>query len=250
MMMAINRTRGTAIGGALFVSLLISGNSVSTVEANCLTDKYTEIIRSDTAEICQTYTIKKGMNYSLPGYYMYKAKDLSVENVVMNEEKIFNLKKLTEIEKNITFNVFNYLYGSGGLTSKLYQSIREKNSLCYAISSMYLKYDKLLLVHISLEQANVKKATSLVKKELKNMQVGNFTEEELKDAINNMIVSLDMAQDNNVSIINNYVFHVFDNLPMPEERVEMFKNIKKEDVINVAKKVKLNTVFTLEGRNK
>ena len=165
-------------------------------------------------------------------------KSMASDNVQANLVMIFN------------FNVFNYLYGSGGLTSKLYQSIREKNSLCYAISSMYLKYDKLLLVHISLEQANVKKATSLVKKELKNMQVGNFTEEELKDAINNMIVSLDMAQDNNVSIINNYVFHVFDNLPMPEERVEMFKNIKKEDVINVAKKVKLNTVFTLEGRNK
>ena len=177
-------------------------------------------------------------------------KSMASDNVQANLVMIFNLKKLTEIEKNITFNVFNYLYGNGGLTSKLYQSIREKNSLCYAISSMYLKYDKLLLVHISLEQANVKKATSLVKKELKNMQVGNFTEEELKDAINNMIVSLDMAQDNNVSIINNYVFHVFDNLPMPEERVEMFKNIKKEDVINVAKKVKLNTVFTLEGRNK
>lgn len=177
-------------------------------------------------------------------------KSMASDNVQANLVMIFNLKKLTEIEKNITFNVFNYLYGSGGLTSKLYQSIRGKNSLCYAISSMYLKYDKLLLVHISLEQANVKKATSLVKKELKNMQVGNFTEEELKDAINNMIVSLDMAQDNNVSIINNYVFHVFDNLPMPEERVEMFKNIKKEDVINVAKKVKLNTVFTLEGRNK
>ena len=177
-------------------------------------------------------------------------KSMASDNVQANLVMIFNLKKLTEIEKNITFNVFNYLYGSGGLTSKLYQSIREKNSLCYAISSMYLKYDKLLLVHISLEQANVKKATSLVKKELKNMQVGNFTEEELKDAINNMIVSLDMAHDNNVSIINNYVFHVFDNLPMPEERVEMFKNIKKEDVINVAKKVKLNTVFTLEGRNK
>lgn len=177
-------------------------------------------------------------------------KSMSSDNVQSNLVMIFNLKNLTDIEKNITFNVFNYLYGSGGLTSKLYQSIREKNSLCYAISSMYLKYDKLLLVHISLEEANVKKATSIVKKELKNMQAGNFTEEELKDAINNMIISLDMAQDNNVSIINNYVFHVFDNLPMPEERVEMFKNVKKEDVINVAKKVKLNTIFTLEGRNK
>ena len=177
-------------------------------------------------------------------------KSMTSDNVQANLVMIFNLKNLTEIEKNITFNVFNYLYGSGGLTSKLYQSIREKNSLCYAISSMYLKYDKLLLVHISLEQANVKKAASLVKKELKNMQAGNFTEEELKDAINNMIISLDMAQDNTVSIINNYVFHIFDNLPMPEERIEMFKTIKKEDVINVAKKVKLNTVFTLEGRNK
>ena len=177
-------------------------------------------------------------------------KSITSDNVQANLVMIFNLKNLTEIEKNITFNVFNYLYGNGGLTSKLYQSIREKNSLCYAISSIYLKYDKLLLVHISLEQANVKKATSLVKKELKNMQAGNFTEEELKDAINNMIISLDMAQDNTVSIINNYVFHVFDNLPMPEERIEMFKNIKKEDVINVAKKVKLNTIFTLEGRNK
>lgn len=177
-------------------------------------------------------------------------KSITSDNVQANLVMIFNLKNLTEIEKNITFNVFNYLYGNGGLTSKLYQSIREKNSLCYAISSMYLKYDKLLLVHISLEQANVKKAALLVKKELKNMQAGNFTEEELKDAINNMIISLDMAQDNTVSIINNYVFHVFDNLPMPEERIEMFKNIKKEDVINVAKKVKLNTIFTLEGRNK
>ena len=78
-------------------------------------------------------------------------KSMASDNVQANLVMIFNLKKLTEIEKNITFNVFNYLYGSGGLTSKLYQSIREKNSLCYAISSMYLKYDKLLLVHISLE---------------------------------------------------------------------------------------------------
>lgn len=179
-----------------------------------------------------------------------KVRSMSSDNVQANLVMIFNLKNLTELEKNITFNVFNYLYGSGGLTSKLYQSIREKNSLCYQISSMYLKYDKLLLVHISLEQANVKKATSLVKKELKNMQNGNFSSEELKDAINNMIISLDMSLDNNVSIINNYVFHIFDNLPMPEERIEMFKNIKKEDIINVAKKVKLNTVFTLEGRNK
>lgn len=96
-MMSINRTCGTAISGALFVSLLVSGNSISTVAANCLADKNTEIIRSNTADVCETYTLKKGINYSLEGYTMYKTLDSSVGSVIMNEEKIYNLRKLDQI---------------------------------------------------------------------------------------------------------------------------------------------------------
>ena len=176
-------------------------------------------------------------------------KSLKSENIQTNLVMLFNLDNLSEQEKNITMNVFNYLYGNGGLTSKLYKSIREENSLCYAINSMYLKYDKLLMIQISLEQNNVKKCISLVKKELKNMVDGNFTDLEVEDAINNMIISLDMTLDNNVAILNNYVFNVYDNLPMIEDRKLAFKNVKKEDIVNVAKKVKLNTIFALEGKS-
>lgn len=172
------------------------------------------------------------------------------DNVQTNLVMLFNLCNLTEIEKNITFNVFNYLYGSGGLTSKLYKSIREENSLCYAINSMYLKYDGLLMVQISLDQCNVKKAVMLVKKELKNMQNGEFSGLEVEDAINNMIISLDMSLDNNIAILNNYVFNVYDNFPSIEDRRELFKKIRKEDIVNVSKKIKLNTIFALEGKDK
>lgn len=172
------------------------------------------------------------------------------DNVQTNLVMLFNLCNLTEIEKNITFNVFNYLYGSGGLTSKLYKSIREENSLCYAINSMYLKYDGLLMVQISLDQCNVKKAVMLVKKELKNMQNGEFSDLEVEDAINNMIISLDMSLDNNIAILNNYVFNVYDNFPSIEDRRELFKKIRKEDIVNVSKKIKLNTIFALEGKDK
>ncbi len=175
-------------------------------------------------------------------------KSLSSDNIQANLAVIYNLKDLSEIERNITFNVFNYIFGSGGLTSKLYKSIREENSLCYALKSLYLKYDKLLLVHVSLENDNVKKAISLIKKEVKSMQNGEFTQEELTDAINNMIISLDMIKDNNVATLNNYVFHEYDNLPLPEERKILFEKVSKDDVIKVAKKIKLNTIFTLEGR--
>ena len=177
-----------------------------------------------------------------------KVKAMKSDNIQTNLVMLFNLKNLSELEKNITLNCFNYLYGSGGLTSKLYKSIREENSLCYAINSMYLKYDKLLMVQISLDNCNVKKAISLVKKELKSMQNGNFSEEEVKDAINNMVISLDMSLDNNIAILNNYVFNIYDKLPSIEERKEYFKKLTKEDIVNVSKKVKLNTIFTLEGR--
>lgn len=93
----IKRTCGTAIGGVLFISMLISGNSVSKVEANCLTDENIRIVHSDTAEICKTYTLKNGINYSLSGYNTYNQMYKNVENVVMNEEKMDNLKKLDRI---------------------------------------------------------------------------------------------------------------------------------------------------------
>ena len=80
------------------------------------------------------------------------------------------------------------------------------------------------------------------------MQRGEFTTEELNDAISNMLVSIDMSSDNNISIINNYVFKVYDNLPDLDERKKLFKEVTKSDVINVAKKIKLNTIFVLKGK--
>lgn len=178
-----------------------------------------------------------------------QVKEIDGNNIQANLVAIFNVNNLDEKEQDIVMHVFNYLYGNGGLTSKLYQSIREKNSLCYAINSMYLKYDSLLVVQLSLENDCVNKAVSLIKKELKSMTQGNFSIEELKDACNNMMVSIDISGDNNISVLNNYVFHEFANLMLLEDRKKAFKNVTKEEVINVAKKIKLNTIFTLKGGN-
>lgn len=170
------------------------------------------------------------------------------KNVQANLALLYNLDGLTELEKNVTLHIFNYIFGSGGLKSKITQSVREENSLCYGINSSYLKYDRLLLVHTSLENENIDKAISLVKKDLKSMQNGEFSEDDVNDAISNLLVSLDMSSDNSISVLNNYIFHIYDNLPIIEDRKKMFKNITKEDVVKVAHKVKLNTIFVLKGR--
>ena len=171
------------------------------------------------------------------------------KNIQANLVMIYNVNNLDDVEKHIKFQVFNYIFGSGGLTSKLYKKIREENSLCYGISSMFLKYDQLLVIHISLDNKNIKKAISLVKKCLKEMVNGIFLEEDLADAIKNINLALDYTYDNNSSLLNNYVFNVFDNLPLIEDRKKELTKIKKEDVINVAKKLKLNTIYVLNGKD-
>ena len=170
------------------------------------------------------------------------------DNLQANLVMIYNIGELPEVERHVTMQVFNYIFGSGGLTSKLYKRIREENSLCYNISTLYLKYDELIAIHISLDTANVKKAVSLVKKCLKEMQTGEFLESDLEDAKKSISLALDLTSDNNSSLLNNYVFHEFDNLPLIDERKKSLAKLTKEDVVNVSKKLKLNTIYVLKGK--
>lgn len=170
------------------------------------------------------------------------------ENLQANLVMIYNIGELPEVERHVTMQVFNYIFGSGGLTSKLYKRIREENSLCYNISTLYLKYDELLVIHISLDTANVKRVVSMVKKSLKEMQTGDFLDSDLEDAKKSISLALDLTSDNNSSLLNNYVFHEFDNLPLIDERKKSLAKLTKEDVVNVSKKLKLNTIYVLKGK--
>ena len=160
---------------------------------------------------------------------------------------IYNIKGLDKKEKNIDFHVFNYILGSGGISSKLYQKLRNDNSLCYGVRSMYLKNDELLIIEVSLDNKNVLLAEKLIKKCIKEMQDGKYTEELVEDAKKNLIFSLKINSDNNVSVLSNYVFHIFDNLPLLEERCEMLKQVTKDNLIKCGKALNLNTIYVQKG---
>ncbi len=160
---------------------------------------------------------------------------------------IYSMSNLTKKEKTITVYFYNYLLGGGGLNSKLYQLLREKNGLCYGIKSMYLKYDNLLMIETSLSKNNVKKGNRLIAVALKEMAEGKFTDKDLDNARENFIFSLSLALDSPQGIINNYVFHVLDDLPLISERIKLVKDITKEEIVKVANKIKPNILYVLEG---
>lgn len=162
---------------------------------------------------------------------------------------IYNLDNLNKKERDYVIQLYNIILGSGGLTSKLYKYLREENSLCYIVSSMYQKYDGLLLIYSGIDKKDKNKCLKLINKALQEMINGDFTDEELDNAKKAVISSIKMSEDTNGGIINNYLFNELDNLPLYDERVKEFKKISKKDVIEVAKKVKLNTIYLLSGED-
>ena len=163
---------------------------------------------------------------------------------------IYNLDDLSERERNFVIHIYNIILGSGGLTSKLYRYLREENSLCYNVSSMIQKYDGLLMIYSGIDGKDKDLCIDLVNKAMKEMSSGDFSDLELENAIKTVISSLKMGEDTQGGIVNNYLFNYLDNLPLYEERVKEFKTVTKEEVINVAKKLKLNTIYLLKGEDK
>lgn len=163
---------------------------------------------------------------------------------------IYNLDNLSERERNFVIHIYNIILGSGGLTSKLYRYLREENSLCYNVSSMIQKYDGLLMIYSGIDGKDKDLCIDLVNKAMKEMSSGDFSDLELENAIKTVISSLKMGEDTQGGIVNNYLFNYLDNLPLYEERVKEFKTVTKEEVINVAKRIKLNTIYLLKGEDK
>ena len=162
---------------------------------------------------------------------------------------LYNLVNLTKRERDFVIHIYNIILGNGGLTSKLYKYLREENSLCYVVSSMYQKYDQLMMIYAGIDKKDKNKCIKLVNKALKEMEEGDFTLEDLENAKKAVISSIKMSEDSLGGIVNNYLFNDLDDLPLYDERIKEFKSITKEEVIMIAKKVKLNIIYLLGGED-
>lgn len=195
-------------------------------------------------------TIKKN-NINLYVDNNIRKKYINVEETGKYEQDsfimIYNLDNLTKRERDFVIHLYNIILGSGGLTSKLYRYLREENSLCYNVSSIYQKYDNLLMIYSGIDGKDKELCIYLVNKAILEMQKGEFSDEELENAIKTVISSIKMSEDTQGGIVNNYLFNDLDNLPLSDERMREFKTVTKEEIMVVAKKVKLNTIYMLKG---
>lgn len=161
--------------------------------------------------------------------------------------QIYNTSTFTEREYNYVIHVFNYIFGNGSLTAKLNKYLREENGMCYSTYSMYQKLDGLFLIYVGTQSKYKDKCSKLIAKALKEMVKGEFTEEDIDYAKKALLSSVKSSQDTPSGLLDNYVFNSKLGTPLLKERAKELQTITKEEIITLAKKIKLNTIYMLKG---
>ena len=192
------------------------------------------------------------INYNVKNNLVKKPKKI-VENFNFSQENIcigLNIDNISDFEKNYVGYLYNMILGGGSLDTKLYSRLRGENSLCYNCSSIYQKFDNLIILHTAISSENEGLAIKLMKKALYDMENGNITDEELENAKKLVTTNLNMSLDNPGRIIDNYLLKNLYGLDDIEVRIENYNKVTKEDIINFSKKVKMNTILCVrDGEN-
>ena len=161
----------------------------------------------------------------------------------------YNLDLKSRKEKYVSSALFNFILGSGGLTSKLYDNVREKNSLCYTIFSNFSPNDNFLFIGAGINKKDKDLCLKLIDKCLNEMINGDFSEREIKDSIK----AFENKLKNISSSIDSILAYNFDldfrDRYEAKEFIEVMKSVKKEDIMKIARKAKKNVVFLLCGED-
>ena len=143
--------------------------------------------------------------------------------------------------------IYNTILG-GSANSKIFQNVREKANLAYEASSRYFRYKDNIFVNCGIEISNYEKALNLIKEQLEDMKNGDFTEEEVENAKKAIISSIKTIDDEQDTSITYYFGQEMSrNQKSVEDYIERIGKVNKEDVIQVANKVEINTIYFLRN---
>lgn len=171
------------------------------------------------------------------------------EEDAVNQTKIaigLRFNDVSEYERKYVLYVYNEILGGSG-NSLLFDTVREKNSLAYYINSIAQGYDNLLIIYTGIDKDRVDLGLKLIKKTIKDIEKGKFTSDMFNNAINMITSSLKLSLETQPSVINNYYAMNILNSDDINTRISKFEKVTKEDVINFSKKIKMDTIFLLEG---
>ena len=146
----------------------------------------------------------------------------------------------------IKFALFNELFG-GSTTSKLFVNVREKKSLCYYCRPVVEGVKGVMVIASGIDAKNKEVAFDAIMEQLEDIKNGHISDSELYDAKRSLENAYREIADSPASVCAWYLARIIaGRTDSPESAADSVEEITKQDIITVAKRMALDTVYTLE----
>ena len=178
-----------------------------------------------------------------------KEENVVTENMDITQGKLIIGLDLNIDDEQLIFDavLYNSILG-GSANSKLFQNVREKAHLAYVASSSYSRYKSNIFIKCGIEIENYEKAVEIIRKQLEDMANGDFSESDIQNSKKGIIAGIKTIDDEQDTQITFYFGQELSNNPIEaQEYIKKIQNVKKENIINIAKKVKINTIYFLRN---
>ena len=143
--------------------------------------------------------------------------------------------------------VLNTIFGAG-MTSKLFQQVREKRSLCYAIGSGYYGSKGIITVSAGIDREKEAEVRAQVLEQLDACRRGEITAQELGAAKEALLSSLRGIHDSPSAIESYYATHYLSGaFRAPGQYMAEIEAVTVEDVVAAANTVRPHTTYFLKG---
>lgn len=231
-------------------------DEIDNITSEKLYEKYKELIKKSEKYL---YIVGDVENLNIESYNIdekeitiskeFPVKISEKENIVKEQMDVTQGKLViglnTPNNKQEVIALYNTILGKGA-NSKLFLNVREKEGLAYSAGSTYLKRNNAIIISTGIEVSKYNKAIEVIKNQLKDMEDGNITEKEMKDAKQFINAGLNLINESSENMIE----YRFDkDLYNEEIDIEKYRKkieeIKKEDIVKVAKQIKIDTIYFL-----
>jgi len=151
-------------------------------------------------------------------------------------------------EKQYALRVMDDIFG-GGVYSKLFVNVREKMSLCYRVRSYFYRYKGVIMVRAGIDTEKFEEARDAIFEMLRQMRAGEFTDEDLATSQRALCDHFTTVEDLPESLANWYSTSlVSGQFITPEAACARVKAVTREEVIEAANGVTLDTVYLLAAK--
>ncbi len=143
--------------------------------------------------------------------------------------------------------LLNTILGAG-MTSKLFQNVREKLSLCYSIGSGYYGSKGIVAVSAGIDFDKEDQTREEILRQVDACRSGDITDAELTAAKAAVISSLRATHDSPGAIEGYYATAALSGLGLtPQRYMQAVEAVTKEQVVAAANTLKLHSTYFLKG---